>query len=284
MRSSYARRTTKDIDTIVGCDLLAPLSGLAAASNGSATFRVPCNPLFWSNTRISNEIRCYNTFRPLQITLHWQPAVGTTTAGAVAMGSLCADSICPGASFMNALLASRGGTIGAVWEPQNCQMDLSGLTQRAYYVNGIDGDSIPVVAYIVVPTALANAGYLWVSYTFDCMMPCAIPTELAQYSLTPSNITLTDGSSALVTVPPPFFAIGYMGVLACNGSVNGTYFLYREAAKTNIVFDMGQVGSRYRYATQATTADINVYEGTLALFGAGGLVTSVFYARDTGSL
>jgi hypothetical protein len=276
----FVRTTGPNGDIVVGTDLLGILSGNAAASNAATCFRVPCSPSFWAQTRVATESRLFGVYTPKKITLHWQPAVGTTTTGAIVMGTLDVANAISGAFSVNALLASRGGVVSAVWKDCKCEMDLSGLTQRAYHLNDISEDGNPLNVYVVLPDALSNAGYLWVDYIFEFKLAQTLQGEYAIYNLTPVDLTLTNASTTLNSTTG--LTAGEHGVFTANGKASYVYRAYLEVGMTNVVADMGRLGLRQDFQVLANGTDVNLLEGTALLYGKSGLVVSVYPARAVG--
>lgn len=280
LTSRFQRLTFGDHDLVSGIDMLGFVNGIAAGSNAATCFRVPCSPSFWTNTRVATESRLFGVYMPKKIVVHWQPAVGTTTAGAIIMGTLGVSNNIDGAYIPNALLASHGGVVSSIWKDCCCSMDLSGLTQKGYFLNDISEDGIPMNIYVDIPDNLNSAGYLWVEYVFEFRLSQTQQAEQALYSLVPITMTLTEASTALALVTG--YTIGDAGSLTSNGSALNTYLLYAEAAKTNMIIDLGRVGTRHEFTVGTAGNTIILFDGEQMVYGKGNVLCSVYSAKPAG--
>lgn len=71
---------------------------------------IPCNPAYWSGTRIAQLAPGYQQYRPLNFTWEYIPQVAVTQTGTVTMGTLWDTSV-RSADLQQTLVTSNGGAI-----------------------------------------------------------------------------------------------------------------------------------------------------------------------------
>lgn len=278
--SKFNRISNSDHDIVSGVDLLTGTLGGAPTGTPATHFRVPCSPSFWTNTRVAAESRLFGIYTPRKIVVHWQPAVGTTTAGAIIMGTVGVANNFVGSSTSTALLASHGSVVSSIWRDCSCSMDLSGLTQKAYNLNDITEDGVPMNIYVQIPNITVAAGYLWVEYVFEFRLSQSMQAESALYSMLPTSMQLVNANTNQIISDG--IGIGEAGVIVCNCVNSNIANMYYEVGLTNMVVDFGRVGTRLDITMGPGANSAQVYDGENLLFGKGGVNTSIYTARPAG--
>lgn len=163
-------------DTTLGVSETFPIY----STGDGCSFLLPICPTKWSNTRAASLTAAFSSHRPLSLTYQWDPAVGTSTPGSIAIGTIFAGNRLPVAddswsSVSRALNCTNGGTIFSIWAKTNRRVMLGrNLTQNQYPLYEVSADDIPF--WIAVATSVDKGtliGYLTVNAVFTLRNPTA---------------------------------------------------------------------------------------------------------------
>lgn len=145
----------------------ATTSGLSAA--------IPVSPTKWRGTRASALAANYTSFRPISCTVQWQPAVGTSQEGNVAIGTVFDGARLPTgdwAGLSQALTASNGGFMVTMWQPAGTKITLgTSLRDNLYPTYQINEDEIPFWVVAASSISKASAGYVVINLVISLKNP-----------------------------------------------------------------------------------------------------------------
>lgn len=145
----------------------ADTSGLSAA--------IPISPTKWRGTRASALAANYTAFRPISCKVQWQPAVGTSQEGNVAIGTIFDGARLPTgdwAGLSQAITASNGGFMVTMWQPAGTSIKLgTSLRDNLYPTYQINEDEIPFWVVVAASTAKQSAGYVVINLVISLKNP-----------------------------------------------------------------------------------------------------------------
>lgn len=156
---------------------------------------IPCNPAYWTGTRISALAAGYQNYRPLSFTMNYIPQCAVTQQGNVIAGTLWNQS----PSFNNlqqTLRTSNGGMLTQCYAKASSVITLkSNLQFNLYRMAGeFDQESNP---FIFIALAIGcvdlsgkkiNPGYFYVTYEFVLKNPIGNTISYYNSQLVPLNV------------------------------------------------------------------------------------------------
>lgn len=156
---------------------------------------IPCNPAYWTGTRISALAAGYQNYRPLSFTMNYIPQCAVTQQGNVIAGTLWNQA----PSFNNlqqTLRTSNGGMLTQCYARASSVISLkSNLQFNLYRMAGeFDQESNP---FIFIALAIGcvdlsgnkiNPGYFYVTYEFVLKNPIGNTISYYNSQLAPLNI------------------------------------------------------------------------------------------------
>jgi hypothetical protein len=168
---------------IKGSELLTSLTYAYNATNTNIHPHIlPCNPRFWTATRLSNMSDLYSMYRTRKLTLSYIPDVGTDTSGTFVVGTLWGDAIDQITSIDNMfrqISSSPGGTVAAVKFPVSINIPLTLLPQKRFYLTPRHGvDSIPFsLMWMTNDSGTSNISYgqFYIDYEIEFYSPIIYP-------------------------------------------------------------------------------------------------------------
>lgn len=172
--------TTRGAPILV-CQEIFPLKQI---SDKVINFTLPMIPSRWVGTRAAVLSSTFTAFRPLDVTIIYQPAVGTNYSGNVAIGTVFDGSsmnILTREGAMTSLPATNGGFITAVYQPHSAKIGLqTNLRANNFPLYNVDSDDIPF--WIVASTTSNSAngtvlGNLVVRYKCSLKNPATQPAN-----------------------------------------------------------------------------------------------------------
>lgn len=169
-RMNISRRGDSVI--VDGCDLVYPIP-VTVAQGGLSLFSViPCNPAYWSGTRIGQFAPAYMNYRPLSIVFSYIPQVAVTQQGTVYMGTLW-NGAPSGDDLQQTLFTSNGGCLTQCYVPADTRIKLgSNLQQNLFTLSGpVDPNTSPFVFMAGVAGADVVPGYFYVTYKYEFKNP-----------------------------------------------------------------------------------------------------------------
>lgn len=134
---------------------------------------IPCNPAYWSGTRIATMAPAYSVFRPLAMSIHYVPTVSTNTNGTITSGTLW-NNVLPTKNLEQALLTSNGGSKNTIYMRTRSFIKLgTNLSQNLYHLSGkINNETCPFI-YLSTSSnqSIGFPGYFVVRYRFELKNP-----------------------------------------------------------------------------------------------------------------
>jgi hypothetical protein len=134
---------------------------------------VPCNPAYWTGTRIATIANSYSQFRPISIRFDYYPQVSTMNNGNVMVGTIWNNNANSN-NLQQTLATSNGGKIFPVYATTRIPIKLqTNLAQNLFDFQGyLDSKNNPFM--FIATTQQSNniiPGYFMVSYTFEFKNP-----------------------------------------------------------------------------------------------------------------
>lgn len=154
--SAFANISGSGPVTRLICQEIFPING---QTNGP--FLLPVCPTKWAGTRTSMLASTYTAHRPLSIRLTWLPAVGTTQAGNVAIGTVFDGArISLTGNFAEdsiSLASTNGGLVSTIWKESKTDINLKrNLRANTFPLYEVSDDDIPL--WIVVSESTKGSG------------------------------------------------------------------------------------------------------------------------------
>lgn len=152
---------------------------VTARSSGCALL-IPMTPTKWSSTRTAQLAATYDSFRPLQCSVSWEPAVSTSTPGSVAIGTVFAGCRLPSdnswGQLSSALAATNGGLISTIWDHSSTTVSLQkNLRANLFPLYNVDPDDIPFwICVASNASSDSTLGYIVLKTKFTLRNP-AVP-------------------------------------------------------------------------------------------------------------
>lgn len=173
--SSYATlRNSRDGSASLMTREIFPVSSQPAG----LSLMLPMTPTKWAGTRSASLAQTYASHRPLVCKVSWEPAVGTSTSGSVAVGTVFAGARLPNDSdsfnsLANALAATNGGFMTSIWNPSSKRINLGrNLRANQFPLFEVSADDIPFWICVATSDTSGNQlGYLNVETTFTLRNP-----------------------------------------------------------------------------------------------------------------
>lgn len=173
--SSYASlRNTRDGSATLSTREIFPV----VSQPSGLSLMIPMTPTKWSSTRSASLAQTYASHRPLRCMIAWEPAVGTSTSGSVAVGTVFAGARLPNDSdsfnsIGSALTATNGGFMTSVWNPSVKNINLGrNLRANQFPLFEVSSDDIPFwICVATSDTSGTQLGYLIVETTFTLRNP-----------------------------------------------------------------------------------------------------------------
>lgn len=157
---------------VSGCDLVYAIPATLAPSGDTIFTVIPCNPAYWSGTRIARIAPAYQNYRPLQFKVSYIPQVAVTQAGTVFMGTLW-DEAAPSQNIQQSLVTSNGGQLTQCYIPADSTVTLGrNLQQNLFKITGaLDTNTNPFTFLAGVRGADVVPGYFYVTYRYEFKNP-----------------------------------------------------------------------------------------------------------------
>lgn len=158
---------------VSGCDLVYPLPNNVETGFNSAIFAViPCNPAYWTGTRVAQFAPAYMNYRPLAMTFSYIPQVAVTQSGTVFMGTLW-NGAAPLSNIQQTLFTSNGGCLTQCYVPCDTTIKLgTNLQQNLFTMSGaMSPNTSPFIFMAGVRGSEVVPGYFYVTYTFEFKNP-----------------------------------------------------------------------------------------------------------------
>lgn len=185
-------RTTGTTAIVNGCDLVyqIPDSLSTEFQNSQVISIIPCNPAYWSGTRVAAVAAGYQNFRPTYFEVIYVPQCAVTQQGNVIGGTLWNQA--PSTeNLQQTLKTSNGGMLTQCYSKQNAIVKLGNNLQYNLFRMGgaIDQESNPFI-YIALGIATTDSdnnrivpGYFYVRYTFLFKNPIGTGIQYANSQL-----------------------------------------------------------------------------------------------------
>ena len=194
-RDGSANLTTREIFPVV-----SQPSGLS--------LMIPMTPTKWAGTRSASLAQTYASHRPLRCLISWEPAVGTSTSGSIAVGTVFAGARLPNNSdsfnmLGSALTATNGGFMTSVWNPSIKAVNLGrNLRANQFPLFEVSADDIPF--WVCVASSDTNGthlGYLVLETTFTLRNPLVGSFASPVIGSGSANIVHSEQDGTTMTIP-----------------------------------------------------------------------------------
>lgn len=155
-----------------GTDLIYPIPATVSSSNDTLFAIFPCNPAYWSGTRIAQIAPAYQNYRPIRFRVSYIPQVAVTQPGTVFMGTLWNEGA-PVNDIQQSLFTSNGGCLTQCYIPCDTTVALgSNLQQNLFQMtDSLNPDTCPFLFLAGVRGGEVVPGYFYVSYEYEFKNP-----------------------------------------------------------------------------------------------------------------
>lgn len=182
--------------TVSGADLVYAIPN-EILTTSTVMSVIPCNPAYWTGTRIAALAQGYQNYRPLKFNVHYVPQCAVTQQGNVLAGTIWHDAP-PITNLQQTLRTSNGGMMTQCYKPAvSVIRPKTNLQLNLYRMGGdIDDQSMPFF-FIAISVAckdnnnnLINPGYFYVDYTFVFKNPMGQGITYNNSGLTTFNLAI----------------------------------------------------------------------------------------------
>lgn len=155
-----------------GTDLIYPIPATVSASTDTLFAIFPCNPAYWSGTRIAQIAPAYQNYRPIKFHVSYIPQVAVTQPGTVFMGTLWNEGA-PVNDIQQSLFTSNGGCLTQCYIPCDTVVSLgSNLQQNLFQMtDSLNPDTCPFLFLAGVRGGQVVPGYFYVTYEYEFKNP-----------------------------------------------------------------------------------------------------------------
>lgn len=169
-----------------GYDLVYSSSEDSVTAEGAFCV-IPCNPAYWTGTRVARVATAYSQYRPLRFNVHYFPQVSTMTNGLVTGGTIWNNDTSPEA-IQQALATSNSGKIYPVYTKATHNVDLkSCLSQNLFTFSGYISNETNPFLFVALTQHYEgiSPGYYMVEYEYDFKNPIG---EGAEYDTSTRSV------------------------------------------------------------------------------------------------
>jgi len=170
---------------LAGRDLIYQIPDtLEAEADTNVITVIPCNPAYWTGTRIATIAAGYQNYRPLHFRIHYVPKCASTQSGNIIGGTLW-DQVPTRQGLQQSLKTSSGNILTQVFKPAAATVQLKTCLQTNLYriAGKFDQLSNPFI-YIAISVGAFNAqnqriipGYFYVDYRYVFKNPIGAGTQ-----------------------------------------------------------------------------------------------------------
>lgn len=155
-----------------GTDLIYPIPATVSESTDTLFAIFPCNPAYWSGTRIAQIAPAYQNYRPIRFRVSYIPQVAVTQPGTVFMGTLWNEGA-PINDIQQSLFTSNGGCLTQCYIPCDTVVSLgSNLQQNLFQMtDSLNPDTCPFLFLAGVRGGQVVPGYFYVTYEYEFKNP-----------------------------------------------------------------------------------------------------------------
>lgn len=162
-----------------GRDLIYKIPELLSPSSADVMTVIPCNPAYWTGTRISAIASGYQNYRPILFKVTYVPQCAVTQQGNVLAGTLWAMSPNP-TDFQQTLRTSNGGMLVQCYKAHTTKIKLGNNLQFNLFRMGgkFDQESNPFIFMAIAIGTYTNGnetkinpGYFYVEYEYELKNP-----------------------------------------------------------------------------------------------------------------
>lgn len=155
-----------------GTDLIYPIPATISSSTDTLFAIFPCNPAYWSGTRIAQIAPAYQNYRPIRFRVSYIPQVAVTQPGTVFMGTLWNEGA-PVNDIQQSLFTSNGGCLTQCYIPCDTTVALgSNLQQNLFQMtDSLNPDTCPFLFLAGVRGGEVVPGYFYVTYEYEFKNP-----------------------------------------------------------------------------------------------------------------
>lgn len=155
---------------------------------------IPCNPAYWSGTRVATIATSYAQYRPISLQFDYYPQVSTMTSGNIVAGTLWNNN--NGSNTTKQSLAtSNGGKVFPIYQRASSRIKLkTNLTKNLYGFQGyLDPDTNPF-NFVAIAQHSNNIvpGYYMVKYVYDFKNPLGEGFDYSTDIKTAGELTQSD--------------------------------------------------------------------------------------------
>lgn len=155
-----------------GTDLIYPIPATVSSATDTLFAIFPCNPAYWSGTRIAQIAPAYQNYRPIRFHVSYIPQVAVTQPGTVFMGTLWNEGA-PVNDIQQSLFTSNGGCLTQCYIPCDTTVSLgSNLQQNLFQMtDSLNPDTCPFLFLAGVRGGEVVPGYFYVTYEYEFKNP-----------------------------------------------------------------------------------------------------------------
>lgn len=203
--ASSAYSTLNTINSTIAFQEIFPID----ASEGA--FLLPFSPTKWLGTRTARLLQTYGSYRPLRVTLSYQPISAATTGGAVAIGTVFngnrVDLGSDATANITAIASLANAFVTQVYGKSRLNVRLgTALSRNNYPTTQIDEDDIPF--WIVCSSTVTAPGFLTVAGVLSIHNPMNVSASSVGGSFS-GNVIVDENNSYVQTgTEVPGIAVG----------------------------------------------------------------------------
>lgn len=155
-----------------GTDLIYPIPATVSSATDTLFAIFPCNPAYWSGTRIAQIAPAYQNYRPIKFHVSYIPQVAVTQPGTVFMGTLWNEGA-PVNDIQQSLFTSNGGCLTQCYIPCDTVVSLgSNLQQNLFQMtDSLNPDTCPFLFLAGIRGGGVVPGYFYVTYEYEFKNP-----------------------------------------------------------------------------------------------------------------
>lgn len=162
-----------------GRDLIYKIPELLSSNSADVMTVIPCNPAYWTGTRISAIASGYQNYRPIMFKVTYVPQCAVTQQGNVLAGTLWAMSPNPN-DLQQTLRTSNGGMLVQCYKAHTTKIKLGNNLQFNLFRMGgkFDQESNPFIFMAIAIGTYSNGledkinpGYFYVEYEYELKNP-----------------------------------------------------------------------------------------------------------------
>lgn len=235
-------------------------------------FMLPITPSMWTGTRSEGLAKQFMSYRPVNISIKWEPVVGTVSRGTIAFGTVWAGTHLNTTTRSEAstvLTATNGGFITTIWKPQFSKIGCkTNLQQNNFPLNDIQQDDIPFWIVGASNNTLLDAdttlGYLRINGLFHVHNPASGITTVPSSSSSIRGTIVHEDASGTTAATTKLY-IPTAQTMSLSPSPGEDYLFYsstpiKNAQGTTLIKSMEPFNATFRDTIQVQEQDVYEFE------------------------